>query len=102
MNDRKYVSNGWDSFDRSVAAAYNCAAVSMDGAIGSVAEYSNAVSASISTIDELKDDIKLLKEALFGDEFKKPIKKVKSLCVLKRSDLKTLNDCASPEMAMWW
>lgn len=97
MNDRKYVSNGWDSFDRSVATAYNCAAVSMDGAIGSVAEYSNAISAFISTIDELKDDIKLLKKALFGDEFKKPIKKVKSLCTLKRSDLKTLN-----EMAMWW
>jgi len=41
--------------------------------IGSVAEYSNAVSASISTIDELKDDIKLLKKALFGDEFEKVV-----------------------------
>lgn len=90
MNDRKYISNGWDSFDRSVATAYNCAAVSMDGAIGSVAEYSNAVSASISTIDELKDDIKLLKKALFSSLPAATYSKINSLCKLKRSDLITL------------
>ena len=83
MNDRKYVSNGWDSFNRNVVTAYNCAAVSMDSAIDSVTEYSNAIFASISTIDELKDDIKLLKKALFGDEFEKSIKKVKSFAPIK-------------------
>lgn len=86
MNDRKYVSSGWDSFDRSVVTAYNCAAVSMDSAIGSVTEYSNA----ISTIDELKDDIKLLKEALFSSLPAATYSKINSLCKLKRSDLITL------------